>query len=191
MAAANDWELLASLLRYPEGDAAADAGRCAEALEASDPQAAEHVRAFLGETRGLSPGDLQALFTSTFDLDPVCSLEVGWHLFGENYERGEFLVKMRNELRRLGLPESSELPDHLTHALAALGRMEPEEAGEFAAACLYPALDKMLAGITRKPNPYQSILRAVIHLLESRHGRFVPEPVPAEPVFRILNSGGA
>lgn len=191
MPGANVWELLAALLRYPEGDSAADAARCVEALAAANPQAAERVRSFLGEIRGLSPGELQSLYTSTFDLDPVCSLEVGWHLFGENYERGEFLVKMRSELRRLGLPESSELPDHLTHALAALGRMESEEAAGFAAACLLPALDKMRAGISRQPNAYQNVLQAVMELLESRCGRFVPEPAPAEPLFRILNSGGA
>ena len=99
--------------------------------------------------------ELQELYAATFDLDPHCSLEVGWHLFGENYERGEFLVKMRVELRRLGVGESTELPDHLTHALAALGRMEPQEAAEFATACLFPALDKMCAataGASRIPS---------------------------------------
>jgi nitrate reductase delta subunit len=184
------FELLANLFRYPDRDYVSDVERCIEALYSADPQAAGMLRETLGQTRKISVGDLQALYTSTFDLDPVCSLEVGWHLFGENYERGEFLVKMRSELRRLGLPESTELPDHLTHALAAFSRMESDEAECFAAACLFPALDKMRTGMESKPNPFSGVLRAVVHVLERRYARLEMQPVPTPPIFNILNSGG-
>jgi nitrate reductase delta subunit len=183
-------ELLAALLRYPGEGYANAAERCFEALVESDPETALLLGKFLAQTRDCSVEELQALYTATFDLDPVCSLEVGWHLFGENYERGEFLVKMRGELRRLGIAESAELPDHMTHALAALGRMEPEEGGEFATACLFPALDKMCAGLEGKSNPFENILLAVARVLERRYQRPEPEPVPAGPAFRILDSGG-
>src|SRR6266568_3182701 len=56
----------------------------------------------------------QELYVQTFEFNPACTLELGWHLFGENYERGEFLVRMREQLRRHGIAESNELPDHLT-----------------------------------------------------------------------------
>jgi len=36
----------------------------------------------------------------TFDINPACALEVGWHLFGEDYMRGQFLVRMREELSK-------------------------------------------------------------------------------------------
>ncbi len=103
---------------------------------------------------------LQELYTRTFDLNPECSLEAGWHLFGEEYERGSFLVKMREELRRHGIPESTELPDHLTHALRLAARMEPGEARAFSEFIL-PAVDKMLAGLAGKNNPYEDVLKAV------------------------------
>jgi len=145
---------------------------------------------FLEQTRSFSVEGLQELYAATFDLDPACSLEVGWHLFGENYERGEFLVKMRGELRRLGVAESTELPDHLAHALAALGHMEPQEAADFATACLFPALDKMRAALKGKSNPFENVLLAAGFVLEHRYPRPDPETLPAEPAFRILNSGG-
>jgi len=190
MTGQSEFELLAALLRYP-GEGYENAGeRCMEALAGSDPDAALLLSTFLGQTRGCSVEELQALYTSTFDLDPVCSLEVGWHLFGENYERGAFLVKMRGELRRLGIAESTELPDHITHALAALGRMEPEEGSEFATACLFPALDKMCAGLQGKSNPFETVLLAIARVLELRYPRPEPEAVSAGPAFRILDSGG-
>jgi nitrate reductase delta subunit len=185
----NEFDLLAALLRYPQAGYLAGAEHCREALAETDREAAEVLGRFLDHISSLSLEELQALFTSTFDLDPVCSLEVGWHLFGENYERGEFLVKMRGQLRRLGVAESRELPDHLTHALAALGRMRPEEAADFATACLFPALDKMLAGAKGKSNPFENVLLAVTRVLEQRYPRPEPEAAPAEPAFRILDSG--
>ena len=31
---------------------------------------------------------IEETFTRTFDVNPACALEVGWHLFGEEYARG-------------------------------------------------------------------------------------------------------
>jgi nitrate reductase molybdenum cofactor assembly chaperone len=190
MTGANEFDLLVSLVGYPGEEYPSKAVLCLEVLAESDPEAAAPLGEFLEQTRSFSVEGLQELYAATFDLDPACSLEVGWHLFGENYERGEFLVKMRGELRRLGVDESTELPDHLTHALAALGHMEPQEAADFATACLFPALDKMRAAVKGKSNPFENALLAVSHVLEHRYPRPDPETLPAEPAFRILNSGG-
>ncbi len=109
----------------------------------------------------LGSPEFEELYTQTFDLNPVCSLEVGWHLFGEEYARGAFLVRMREELRKHGIPEATELPDHLTYALRLVERMAPADAGEFSARYLVPALDKMLAALEGKGNPYESVLREI------------------------------
>jgi len=186
---ANEFELLAKLFRYPTEGYLHDVVRSFEALAAGGDQIIEPLAKFFEQVRSLTVKDLQVLYTATFDLDPVCSLEVGWHLFGENYERGEFLVRMRGELRRLGVKESTELPDHLSHALEALDRMEPEEAADFAAACLAPALDKMIAGIKGKSNLFENLLLVATQLLELRYGRPTAATGSVEP-FRILNSEG-
>jgi nitrate reductase delta subunit len=190
MATASELGLLATLLRYPTENSVANVMRSCASAAAINPQLAAPLNEFLARTRGVSAEELQVLYTSTFDLDPICSLEIGWHLFGENYERGEFLVKMRGELRRLGVQESVELPDHLSHVLDALDRMDPDEAAEFAAACLFPALDKMIAGIKGKSNPFECVLVAARQLLELRFERAELATVLAEPAFRILDSEG-
>jgi len=186
---ANEFERLATLFRYPTEGYLNDAVRSLEALAAGSREITEPFARFVEQVRSLPVEDLQVLYTTTFDLDPVCSLEVGWHLFGENYERGEFLLRMREELRRLGVKESTELPDHLSHTLEALDRMEPDEAADFAAACLAPALDKMIAGINGKANLFENLLRVATQLLELRYPRPTAAIGPAEP-FRILNSEG-
>ncbi len=164
------WDRLAMLFRYPGVDYLQVARRCHHAVGVTEPDAAARLGQFLDHMAGLSTEAQQELFTATFDLNPACALEVGWHLFGENYERGAFLVKMRRQLTRFALSDSGELPDHLTHVLAVLERMPSEEAAEFAGACLLPALGKMRASLAGSANPFEPVLGAIALLIERRYG---------------------
>jgi nitrate reductase delta subunit len=186
----NEFGLLATLLRYPEEGYEREAEQYRDFFAVNCPQIEAPLSAFLEQIRTLTLEAIQVLYTTTFDLNPVCSLELGWHLFGENYERGEFLVKMREQLRRYGIEESTELPDHLTHALELLGRMDSQNGTSFANACLFPALDKMHAEIIGKSNPFEGVFVAIERLLALRHPRNTPETHAPEPTFFILNQEG-
>ena len=168
------FDLFSSVLSYPaEGyrDAVPDLQRQLADLDPSetDGQAVETARAlmklFVDETGDLSLQELEELYTRTFDINPICTLEVGWQLFGEAYERGAHLVKMREMLRRHGIEESTELPDHLCHVLKLLGQLEPEEADAYVRTSLLPALTKMLDGFARHSSPYQHVLQALDALI--------------------------
>lgn len=121
---------------------------------------------FHNSIKNLSREELEELYTQTFDINPVSSLEIGWHLFGETYERGTFLVKMRETLRELAVEESSELPDHITHVLLAISRMESEERSEFSEMFLVPALNKIIAAFEGKDNPYENLLKIISILIK-------------------------
>ena len=108
---------------------------------------------------------MQELYVQTFELNPACTLEIGWHLFGENYERGEFLVRMREQLRRHGVAESIELPDHLTHLLALIGRMEHSEATDLVGSSVLPGLGKIKAALG--DSTYSELIVAIEKKLES------------------------
>jgi nitrate reductase assembly molybdenum cofactor insertion protein NarJ len=123
----------------------------------------------------------QELYVQTFEFNPNCTLEIGWHLFGENYERGEFLVRMREQLRRYGIAEGSELPDHLTHLLILIGRMEHEEAAELAGQFLLPALAKIRDGL--KDNSYGSLIADVQAKLEADYPDAPRRPAQL-PIFQ-------
>lgn len=181
-------DLLAALVTYPEGDYHARVAECREALAEAHPAVAPLMASFAETIAPMSAEDLQELFTRTFDLNPVCSLEVGWHLFGENYDRGALMVKTRQELRRYGIGESVELPDHLTHCLRLLGHMESERAQDFAQSCVLPAVEKMagaFAGkaegketisaeaLTPPATPYANVIRVIWKVL----GTLYAEPI--------------
>jgi nitrate reductase assembly molybdenum cofactor insertion protein NarJ len=103
------------------------------------PEAAKEVSEFAKYVEQLGEYELEEAYTRTFDVNPSCALEVGWHLFGEDYLRGQFLVKMRGELAKFEIQESTELPDHLTHVLAVIGAMSDDEAKPFVHSCVFPA----------------------------------------------------
>lgn len=154
-------DLLAVLLAYPSDETKVAMDRCRTRLRLESPGAGTALDRFAEQTSSMTTEALQELYTQTFDLNPACSLEVGWQLYGENYSRGEFLVAMRQTLRRLGVMETTELPDHLTHVLAALGRMENEEVNRFSEEFLLPALEKMRQGLSGKQNAYANVLDAI------------------------------
>ena len=169
------YDAFAELLRYPGEGYHLRVEACRQAPGGLSPEADRLLGEFAAAVAPLSVADLEELYTSTFDLDPVCSLELGWHLFGENYSRGEFLVAMRQTLRRLGLEETTELPDHLTHVLRALGRMAPAEAGRFSTKFVLPALEKMQAGLAGKNCPFENVLAALRDVILSPCGALLPE----------------
>jgi len=175
MAEAPICDLLAALLKYPDGDYLKAIEECQSRLQEEQPGAAGPIGRFARAVRGLSHEQRQELFVQTFDLNPVCVLEVGWHLYGDTYDRGPFLATMRQHMRRFDVKEDSELPDHLTHTLAVLGRMEAQEANRFAAQSILPALEKMLAGLKGKANPYEHVLRAIQAVLLARQARVLQE----------------
>lgn len=158
---------LSDLLSYPGEGYAGRARNCLPLLQGSYQEAADRLALFSEGIEGLNTRQLQERFTSTFDLNPVSALEIGWHLFGENYERGAFMVRMRGELKRLKVEESTELPDHLSHVLRAIGRMDACQAARFIRSGVLPALNKMLQAFKGKQNLFENLLQAVTCVLKS------------------------
>jgi nitrate reductase delta subunit len=186
MEAASIYAQLAKLFEYPGEEYRGRAESLWAELRDGQTEAAESFGEFFTGILVLSTDGVQELFTRTFDLNPMCTLEVGWQLYGEDYQRGEFLVKMREQLRAHEIHESGELPDHLTHALALLAQMEPDEAAEFGGEFLLPALDKMRAGWRESRNAFAALLDATFLQLKSQYP-YDPARMPVrKPELPIL-----
>jgi len=182
----NIYASLAVLFSYPADNYQKHADECLRALSHGPIGVSSEFQEFHAGIAGLSTQEVQELFTRTFDLNPMCTLEIGWQLYGEDYQRGEFLVKMREHLREFGVAESGELPDHLSHALALLGRIEAAEAQEFATVYVLPALDKMRAAWKDNRNAFAALLESAFEQLKSDYP-YDPSRTPAHiPELRVL-----
>lgn len=144
---------LAKLIEYPGPDYRNRVDAClASASELAD---------FAGSVGSLPFEAVQELYTQTFDWNPDTTLDIGWHLFGENYDRGDFLVKLRGTMREYAVPENGELPDHLSHVLPLLDRMPPDESATFAARFVLPALEKLSSGLQKTESDFLPVVQAI------------------------------
>ena len=154
----------APLVSYPGEDYQARVRECGQPLVE-----------FAREIDGLTVERLQELYTQTFDWNPDTTLDIGWHLFGEDYNRGDFLVKLRGALRAHGVAESQELPDHLSHVLPLMDRMPEGDRAEFAAKYVLPATGKLRDSLAKAVSPFLPMMIA----LREQVATLVPETAVA------------
>ena len=79
MGVPNIYDALAAVLTYPDESYLAAVH---DAVRTAPPEIKQLLQEFVREIDGKNTFELQELFTVTFDLNPVCSLELGWQLFG-------------------------------------------------------------------------------------------------------------
>ena len=139
---------VAELLRYPDPP------------PRSCPDDGPEISAFFAETAAVDANGMEELYTRTFDLNPIATLEVGWHLWGEQYERGRFLANLRGAQEVLGIEAGNELPDHLTVLLPMLTMMPAMNRAEIVREKLLPALDKIEQPLEESGNPYRHLIKA-------------------------------
>jgi nitrate reductase assembly molybdenum cofactor insertion protein NarJ len=137
----------AELLEYPSGGRSGAVAAAAERLAADLPALRAALAPLIALAESGGPGALEESYAAAFDNTDARALEVGWHAFGENYTRGAFLVRMRERLRACGVPETTELPDHLSHVLRVLGRSSEHEARVLSQGIVLPAVEKVLAAL--------------------------------------------
>jgi len=156
MASRTHYEQLAGLFEYPERDFPARVRAIEAHIERSYPLAAAPFARFvallppMGREGGdeLTPAerdDLQELFTRSFQVQAVTTLDVGYVAFGDDYKRAELLVNLNREHRAANVDCGAELPDHLPNVLRLLARWDDEETcEEFVDLILHPSLEKMV-----------------------------------------------
>ncbi len=151
------FRLMAPLFEYPDSSYHEHVARAA----AASPDAAlAEMTAFVQQITGCPLASLEESFIRLFDMNPDCALDIGWHLFGEDYARGEFLVKLKASHRQYGIVERFELPDHLPLVLRLVAEMTESEAAAFVREFLSPALLKIRSNVKQDGNPFIHLLNA-------------------------------
>ena len=119
------------------------------------------------EYPSFAPPATQERYVDTFDLNPACALDVGWHLFGETPERGAFLSRLREDLAHAGVEERGDLPDHLPTLLRLIPR-EDDNAASALADLIAPAVVRLRDVLLVEGNPFADVLSAVARMLDAR-----------------------
>lgn len=181
----------AQLLDYPDHNLPRQIEECAAELKATSPQAARLLEDFQHSQQEMGIVHLQEAYTATFDLQPECTLNLGYHLFGEDQRRGIFLAKLKEFYEKAAIDTGTELPDHLCHLLRYVAaRPESEESRAIVADCLLPAVSKIAQGIREKTNAYQPILDALLLWLQKEAESALPFPGMEDRPRNLVASAG-
>jgi nitrate reductase assembly molybdenum cofactor insertion protein NarJ len=138
-------QLLASLFEYPDADYPDRVGDVKDCLTGRYSDASAELERFIE----LLPVDdlqkMQELFTRSFDVQAVTTLDIGYVLFGDDYKRGILLANLNREHRHAGIDTGTELADYIPNLLRLMAVIEDEEVlQDLAYAILAPALLEMI-----------------------------------------------
>ncbi len=138
------FELMADILEYPQPGLVEAICECAALLAIDNLAAAACMHEFGAFVRETPRGRLEEIYTSTFDLDAAWYPYVGYHLFGESYQRSVFMLGLNERYRAHDFTVAGELPDHLAVLLRFLAVCDDAVlSGEIVHEALLPALEHM------------------------------------------------
>ncbi|OFY67625.1 MAG: hypothetical protein A3H98_00120 [Bacteroidetes bacterium RIFCSPLOWO2_02_FULL_36_8] len=161
---------LAQLFRYPGDTLKSHAEKINKLIQTNYFETSDDYAVFLNFVNTTVPSEIEELYISTFDVQAICFLDIGYVLFGEDYKRGAFLVKMNEEQRRCGNECGKELADHLPNVLTLLStHPDPVFVNEFVNELFFPAVTKMLATFKEGQNPYKYLFITLKFILQKEY----------------------
>lgn len=135
---------IAGLFDFPDPEFFFRAKSVGDFVKTKYPAASPEMELFL---QGLPKAilDLQELYTRTFDVQSITTLDIGYVLFGDDYKRAELLANLSREHQKAGTPLRGELADHLANILRLLPELQDVEIrAELVSEIVVPALMLMI-----------------------------------------------
>ncbi len=175
-------DLVALSLEYPDAPVRAALGRLRPDESTFGPELGGALSALLSYLRLAPEHEPEERYTALFDLSPVCTLHVGYHLFGDAYQRGALLAGLAAEMRRAEVPQKEgELPDFLPSLLRLVARtQDAADRARLVDLVLRPGLSRMAAALAESEAPWAVVVRALPAALEPL-GAGLPPPELAAP----------
>ena len=145
-----DFNKIAELLEYPQEGYQQKVVDCSKSLSMS---------AFCDFVKEKSLHQLQELYVRTFELDPLCNLYIGVHIFGEDgFKRGSFMAKLKEAYSKYEINEN-EIADFLPCILRLAAKLEDKNKyKDLIEECILGPLELMLSAFQEDTNPYKEFL---------------------------------
>ncbi|MFA7421596.1 MAG: hypothetical protein WCZ90_18075 [Melioribacteraceae bacterium] len=164
----NLYDLFADLFNYPNKELLIRVNDTREFINTNYPDAVASMTEFAEFAKSSDIRKWEEIYTRTFDVQAITTLDVGYVLFGDDYKRGELLVHLSKEHKNAGNDCETELADHLPNILRLLGKLKDDD---FKDDLIYfivkPALKKIIAefegcNIEKKNKIYEKHHRTII-----------------------------
>lgn len=171
--------LFAELLRYPEARYPELAKATLENVRLQYPELVSGLEPFVNWMNSHNEDERAELYTKTFDVQPICYLDLGYVIFGEDYKRGAFLLHMQQEQQKAGNDCGTDLPDNISNMLVLYTKTDDQALkDELAVKILIPGLEKMIAEFN------QARVDLKIKVLKKLHRAIIQEELNIGNVYR-------
>jgi len=138
--------LLEKLFRYPSDNFVEEVQHCQSFLDSVYPEAGKELKIFTNYILKMNQDDREELFTKTFDVQPICYLDLGYVMFGEDYKRGAFLLSMQYEQQKINNDCGTDLPDNICNVLTLMTKSDNDAFVEDMVWRIFiPCVKKMIA----------------------------------------------
>ena len=183
--------MFAELFDYPSKEILAKVESTQELINKDYPDAAEILNDFTEFSKVIPLRKWEEIYTRTFDVQAITTLDVGYVLFGDDYKRGELLVNLSKEHTKAVNDCKTELADHLPNLLRLLNKVNEED---FKYDLIYliikPGLKKIIGefesrNIEKKNKIYEKHHRTLIPF-ENTYGTIYQSPL--QSLFLVLNA---
>jgi len=161
------YQAFADVLRYPETRLEPFLDKLLTVLENKFPGKTFAINQMLYDLSGMSLGAQQEYYMKTFDVQAICTLDMGYLLFGEDYKRAQILVNLQQEHQKAKIDCRGELADHLPNILELLSVSQDYDfTEELGFIILNPAVKFMQVKMKNTNNYYKFILEDLLCCLE-------------------------
>ena len=162
------YEALADLFVYPQADYPELVKTAYSGLEGSYPEACALLNEFIKMLPDHDLRMLQEVYTRSFDVQAITTLDIGYVLFGDDYKRGQLLSHLNREHHQHDVDCGQELADHLPNVLKLIAVLEEGDLLEdMINEILAPAVHQMTAEfndsrIRKKHQAYEKHYKTLI-----------------------------
>ncbi|HET9177284.1 MAG TPA: molecular chaperone TorD family protein [Terriglobia bacterium] len=164
------YSLYADVLDYPTPAVFSQLRELSRRTAANHSEAAPPIQRFEEALSCMTLAQLQEIYTSSFDLHPDCTPNLGCHLFGEDVRRNIFMARLKERMDRAQVPTGAELPDHLSLVLRLLDSLRDEdETQALVEDCLVPGVTRILSALQQMTGacPYVPAFQSLLAKLKN------------------------
>lgn len=162
------YKVLADIFRYPDENLGSRMKEFQSLVSAQFPEQEENVGRVLDAFNSMNVLKQQEYYLKTFDVQAICSLDIGYVLFGEDYKRAQLLVNLQSEHKVAGVDCGSELGDHLPNVLILLSKTDdPDFAEELGFIITTQSVKFMLTKFKKVENIYKDMLEVLLVFLQA------------------------
>ncbi len=177
----NHYIAFADLLRYPSSDYPEKANKCMAMLKERYPEAALEIEPFVNYMLSHTEDEREELYTKTFDVQPICYLDLGYVIFGEDYKRGAFLLHMQEEQLKEANDCGTDLSDNISNMLTLYTKSDNRALlDELSVKILIPGVEKMISEFK------QARVDLKIKVLKKLHKAIIQEDLNHGNVYKNI-----